>query len=359
MERDDCNTLRDQVIDAIAAKQTLRISGGGSKCFMLGEGEKVVLSVAEHRGITAYNPTEMVLTARAGTSVAEIENTLHERGQMLPSESPAFDAKATLGGTVASAFCGPRAPFAGSLRDIVLGCKMLNGKGEVLSFGGQVLKNVAGYDISRLLVGSYGILGVILEVSFKVLPKPAAEITLAFEKASLQQALAFSNKLIHTALPVSAACYHEGMLLVRISGNETTVQNVRVELGGETVSNDFWSRLGNLKLPFFADDTLPLWRLNLPAATPELALEGSWLSDWNGAQRWYRGLESAEQLRQQCHAAGGQATCFRRIESNSGGSDPVATFQPLESHLMAWHQQLKAAFDPHGLFNTNLMYAGL
>ena len=353
IKRDATNALQNQVVEAMAAKQKLYISGGGSKGFMLGEGQGVALNLAEHGGITAYNPTEMVLTARAGTSIAEIKRVLGEQGQMLPSESPAFDGVATLGGTVATSFCGPRAVFAGSMRDIVLGCKMLNGKGEVLSFGGQVLKNVAGYDISRLLVGSYGMLGAILEVSMKVLPRPAAEITLAFEKASWQQALAFSNELIRAALPVSAACYYDGLLRVRISGNETTVKNVSAALGGEVVDNKFWTQLGNLKLAFFADDKRSLWRLNVPATTPELALEGSWLTDWNGAQRWYRGLEPAEQVRSLCHAAGGQATYI------TGGSESVATFQPLESHLMEWQRRLKTAFDPHGLFNSNVMYAGL
>ena len=353
MERDDSNALREEVVAAIAAKQKLHISGGGSKRFMLGEGEGAMLSIVEHSGITAYNPTEMVLTARAGTSIAEIDCALRQQGQMLPSESPDMNAKATLGGTVAAGFSGPRAAFAGSLRDIVLGCKMLNGKGELLSFGGQVLKNVAGYDISRLLVGSYGILGVILEVSMKVLPAPAAETTLAFDKADLQQALTFSNKLIQAALPVSAVCHQDGALLVRISGNENTVQSVRADIGGETVSDDFWSQLGNLQLPFFAHTALPLWRMNLPATTPSLALEGNWLTDCNGAQRWYRGLDSAEKIRSLCRAAGGQATYIK------GGSERIETFQPLESSVLRWHQQLKAAFDPHGLFNTKRMYAGL
>ncbi len=353
MEHDDSNAMREQVVEAIAVKQKLRIIGGGSKRFMLGEREGAALSIAEHSGITAYNPTEMVITARAGTTIAEIDSALREQGQMLPSESPDLNNKATLGGTVAAGFSGPRAAFAGSLRDIVLGCKMINGKGEVLSFGGQVLKNVAGYDISRLLVGSYGILGVILEVSMKVLPLPAAEVTLTFEKTSLQQALAFSNKLIDDAVPVSAVCHQEGALLVRISGNEATVKSVRAEIGGETVSNDFWSQLGNLELPFFADKTLPLWRINLPASTANLALEGNWLTDCNGAQRWYRGAAPADEIRKLCSVAGGQATYIM------GGSEQVETFQPLESNLLRWHQQLKTAFDPYNLFNTKLMYAGL
>ncbi len=353
MDRDDTAALQQRVVAAIAAQQKLSIAGGGSKQFMLKAGEGVALSIAEHSGITAYNPTEMVLTARAGTTIAEIESVLLEQSQMLPSESPGFGAKATLGGTVASSFCGPRAAFAGSLRDIVLGCKLLNGKGEVLSFGGQVLKNVAGYDISRLLVGSYGILGVLLEVSIKVVPRPAAEITLAVEKASLQQALAFSNKLICAALPVSAVCFYDGLMRLRISGNEATVQSLPAALGGEVVSNHFWAQLSNLELPFFADSARPLWRLNLPATTPVLALEGSWLTDCNGAQRWYRGPECAEKIRSLCHAAGGQAMYIK------DGSDKIATFQPLESNLVRWHQQLKLAFDPHRLFNSDVMYPDL
>lgn len=353
MAHDRAVELQQRVVDAIAARQQLRISGGDSKRFMLNAGEGEALCVAGHYGITNYNPTEMVITARAGTSIAEVERVLAEQGQTLPSESPAFDGEATLGGTVAAGFCGPRNAFAGSLRDIVLGCKIINGKGHLLSFGGQVLKNVAGYDISRLMVGSYGILGVILEVSMKVLPKPAAEITLAIEKESLRQALAFSNQLIRKALPVSAVCYHDGVLSVRISGNELTTNHAREEIGGETASNDFWWQLGNLKLPFFAGDAEPLWRLNLPATMPSLNLEGGWLVDWNGAQRWYRGSEPAEHIRSLCKKAGGHATFIK------GGNQEVERFQPLDSGVMRWHQQLKSAFDPHGLFNTNLMYKSL
>lgn len=353
MEQDHTTDLQEQVLEAVTAKQKLRIRGGDSKRFLLDAGEGSPLHVTAHCGVVDYNPTEMVITARAGTPLTQIENVLQRQGQMLPSESPVFDGAATLGGTVAAGVCGSRSPFAGSLRDIMLGCKMINGKGEVLSFGGQVLKNVAGYDVSRLLVGSYGILGVILEVSMKVLPRPAAEITLALEKESLQQALDLSNKLIRKALPISAVCYHDGRLVVRTSGNERTINIVCEEIGGDTVENDFWCQLGNLKLPFFAAETEPLWRLNLPATTSTLPLGGKWLVDWNGAQRWYRGFEPADRIRRLCQTAGGHATLIK------GGSEKAETFQPLASGLMRWHQQLKTAFDPQRLFNANLMYTDL
>ncbi|MGI9286271.1 MAG: glycolate oxidase subunit GlcE [Pseudomonadales bacterium] len=353
MEHDQTAHLQQQVIEAVTAKQKLRIRGGDSKRFLCDAGEGSPLNMTTHCGVVDYNPTEMVITARAGTRLTEIKHVLQGQGQMLPSESPTFGGSATLGGTVAARVCGSRSPFAGSLRDIVLGCKMINGKGEVLSFGGQVLKNVAGYDVSRLLVGSYGILGAILEVSMKVLPRPAAEITIALEKKSLQHALELSNKLIGNALPLSAACYHDGRLLVRISGNERTINVVCEEIGGDTVDNDFWSQLSNLKLPFFAGETQPLWRLNLPAMTSTLPLGGKWFIDWNGAQRWYRGYEPADRIRSLCQTAGGHATLIK------GGGKEADIFQPLDSGLMLWHQQLKAAFDPHRVFNANLMYADL
>lgn len=353
MREDHTAELQAQVNDAIAANQQLRISAGGSKRFLFNAGAGVPLNVALHKGVVYYDPTEMVITARAGTSLAEVESALRKHGQMLSSENPAFDGQATLGGTVAAGLCGPRSPFAGSLRDIVLGCKMINGKGEALSFGGQVLKNVAGYDISRLMVGSCGILGIILEVSIKVIPRPESEITLALKKESLRNALELSNELIRQAVPVSAVCYHDGKLVIRISGNQRTVSTLREQVGGEVIDNHFWSRLGNLKLPFFTADSEPLWRLIVPATSPALALQGQWLIDWNGAQRWYRGTEPADHIRNLCQAVGGYATCFR------SGAEVEETFHPLESGLMRWHQQLKQAFDPQRLFNADLMYSGL
>lgn len=350
----DCSIeLQQQILAAAESRHALRIVGGASKSFMLKGDEGIALRVADHSGITDYQPTEMVITARAGTPLSELENALHAQGQLLPSESPSFAGKATLGGTVASALNGPRSAFAASLRDIVLGCKLINGRGEILSFGGRVIKNVAGYDVSRLMVGSWGILGVLLEVSLKVLPKPHAEITLAVEMESPAQALAFANKLIDSSLPISAVSFFEGLLRMRVSGNEVTVKNVREKIGGELVDGAFWWQLAHLELPFFSGEAPALWRLSLAANTPTLPLSGDWLIDQNGAQRWYRGSEPAARIRELCQQAGGHATYVK------GDNEDIPTFHPLDSQLMAWHQRLKEAFDPHRLFNANLMYPGL
>ncbi len=347
MDRDLSTTLAETVREAAEKRTPLHLLGAGTKAFYGPPAEGRPLAVAAHRGIVSYEPTELVMTARAGTPLAEIEQALAERRQMLGFEPPHFGAGATLGGTIACGFSGPRRPYAGSARDFVLGVRIIDGKGECLRFGGQVMKNVAGYDVARLMTGSLGTLGVLLEVSLKVLPRPAAELTLALPMDA-GEAIRRMNELARRPLPLSAACHIGDTLYIRLSGSETAVKAARLRLGGEIVEKGeaFWLRVREHTHGFFALDTpIPLWRLSVPPATPPLDLPGKWIHDWGGAQRWLRSEEPGETIRRAARAAGGYATLFR------GGRTTDIVFQPLPPALAALHRRLKEAFDPAGILN--------
>ena len=343
--------LQSQVRQAAKEKRKLNIVGGGSKTFLgrVDAGEK--LDVSKHAGIIDYDPRELVITARAGTSLHEIEKTLADTGQMLPFEPPHFGESATLGGTIASGLSGPRRPFAGAARDYVLGCKLLNSKGEIMRFGGQVMKNVAGYDVSRLMAGAYGTLDVLLEISLKVLPRPAASVTL-FHECSASDAVQFMSGLLSKPLPVDGACYYKGQCYVRLSGSEQSVKEAQKKLPGEMLSprSHFWQRLREHELSFFINIDKPLWRIAVKPATAPLPIEGEWLLDWGGAQRWlWRDIE-VDKIRSVVQQHGGHATLFR------GGDRESDVFQPLAKPLQLLHQRLKASFDPDRIFNPGRMY---
>jgi glycolate oxidase FAD binding subunit len=351
IDRDLTPELAEQVREAAKRATPLRILGGGTKSFYSsGPVEGRTLSVVAHRGIVSYEPTELVITARAGTPLAEIEQALAERRQMLGFEPPHFGPGATLGGTIACGLSGPRRPYAGAARDFVLGVRILNGKGECLRFGGQVMKNVAGYDVARLMAGALGTLGVLLEVSLKVLPRPAVELTLALPMDAAE-AIRRMNELAGRPLPLSAACHLGDTLYIRLSGSETAVKAARQRIGGEPVAQDeaFWLRVREHTHGFFAGDLgIPLWRLSVPPATPPLELPGKWMLDWGGAQRWLRSPAPAEEIFEAARAAGGYATCWR----GGGGQN---RFQPLPPALAALHRRLKAAFDPAGILNPGCL----
>jgi glycolate oxidase FAD binding subunit len=349
---DASGELQEIVGEANTTKTPLAIRGGGSKGFF---GRSVAGTIDEvwvggHQGVVNYEPTELVLTARAGTPLHEIESVLAEAGQMLPFEPPHFGPKATLGGTLACGLSGPRRPYAGAARDFILGTRILNSRGEALSFGGEVMKNVAGYDVSRLMVGALGTLGILLEASLKVLPKPAQELTLE-QELTTQEAIATMNAWACRPLPVSAACYDGERLYVRLSGAPAGVRAARTQVGGEQRQDGeaFWAALREHTQPFFSGAT-PLWRISVPALTPPLAVSGSWLLDWGGAQRWLRTEERPETIRRAATDAGGHATLFR------GGDRTGEVFHPLAPGLARLHRQLKSAFDPNGLFNPQRMY---
>ncbi|MEO6697560.1 MAG: glycolate oxidase subunit GlcE [Gammaproteobacteria bacterium] len=350
MTADISASLQDRVREAAAHKTPLQILGGNTKHFYGRAINGTPLPVREHCGIISYQPSELVITARGGTPLAEIEAALAEHKQMLAFEPPHFGPSATLGGAIACGLSGPRRPYAGAARDFVLGVKILNGKGEILKFGGEVMKNVAGFDVSRLMAGALGTLGVLLEISLKVLPRPQTELTLSFD-ATPQDAIAMLNAWKTRPLPLSAACYDGESLRVRLSGSDTAVRVAHHKIGGivEDEGNAFWERIREHQHGFF-NDSAPLWRLSVPPATAPLNLPGHWLIDWSGAQRWLKNPLPAEVIRETVARLGGHATLFRNGERKG------QVFHPLPSAMLALHKRLKAAFDPHGILNPGHLY---
>lgn len=347
-QADTSAALLEQVNHALHSGTPLRIQGGNSKAFLGRPVEGEVLDTRSHRGIVSYDPTELVITARAGTPLRELEAALDEAGQMLTCEVPHFTDDATVGGMVAAGLSGPRRPWSGAVRDLVLGTRLVTGFGKQLRFGGEVMKNVAGYDLSRLLAGSFGCLGVITEVSLKVLPKPRQCISLRLE---MDSALAL-KKLAdwgQQPIPISGASHDGRALHLRLEGGEGSVASARERLGGELLEAGYWRDLNEQRLAFFADSQ-PLWRLSLPNNCAPLNLPGEQLIDWGGAQRWLKSDADAEHIRQVVAAVGGHATCF-----TAGRCD--SPFQPLAAPLLRYHRQLKTQLDPKGIFNPGRLYA--
>ncbi len=344
--------LSEAVRAAGRSKRALRLRGGGTKDFYGQALEGELLDTRGYSGIVAYDPSELVITARCGAKLGEIETAMSERRQMLAFEPPHFGEAATLGGMVAAGLSGPRRQAAGALRDFVLGVKIMDGRGEVLAFGGQVMKNVAGYDVSRLMAGSLGTLGIILEVSLKALPLPAAEATLRLELPE-DKAIETFNKWGGKPLPISASAWTGGELGVRLSGATAAVAAARKKIGGELVGPEqgerFWTGIREQTDPFFRIDA-PLWRISVPSATPPLKLPGEPLIEWGGALRWLCSRADARTVREAAKRARGHATLFR------GGDKSVGVFQPLAPALMKIHKELKREFDPQGIFNCGRMY---
>lgn len=343
------DSARERVRAAAARGTALRIRGSGSKDFYGGALVGDVLDTRGHSGIVAYDPSELVLTVRAGTPLAEVEATLAASGQCLAFEPPHFGAQATIGGCVAAGLSGPRRVQAGSVRDFLLGATLMDGTGEVLRFGGQVMKNVAGFDTFRLQAGALGTLGLLLELSFKVLPRPEASLTRVFE-ADAASAIETMNRLAGQPLPITAACHLEGRLYLRLSGNEAAVRTAASTLGGSEDADGeaFWAALREQRLPFFEGEK-PLWRLAVKSTTAPLAELGDELIDWGGAQRWLRSTASAERIRAEATKAGGHATRFR-------SDDRSEVFQRPTPALMALQQRLKRSFDPAGVFNPGRLF---
>ena len=343
---------------AAASKSPLTIRGGGSKDFYGGLATGDVLDTRAWSGIVDYDPTELVITARAGTPLAEIEATMRASGQMLAFEPPHFGhgdgTAATLGGCIAAGLSGPRRPHGGAARDLVLGVRILDGKGDDLAFGGRVMKNVAGFDVARLMTGALGTLGVLLEVSVKCLPLPKTETTRVFE-CPVADAIRWSNAWAGQALPVSATCYHDGRLSVRLSGAGPAVKAAVATLGGDGLANPdaadiFWRGVRDHAHPYFAAAIAagaPLWRLSVKPTAPHADLGGEQLIEWGGALRWLIGgaPDDAARLRAWAREHGGHATLFH------AASRPRDPFHPLPPTIAALHRRLKAVFDPAGILN--------
>ncbi len=372
--------LIDQVRAAATSGTPIRIRGGGSKDFYGGLLHGEVLDTRALIGITSYEPSELVVTVRAGTSLAELEAALAEKGQCLPFEPPHYQlghltaatATATVGGMVACALSGPARATAGGVRDYMLGVQILNGRAELLTFGGQVMKNVAGYDVSRLMAGSMGTLGVITEVSLKVLPVPPAEATLRFH---LDEATALRklNEWAGQPLPLNASSWvvndGVGTLYLRLRGAvaavDAAITRLLKEVPGERVDSPQtsadWSAARDLRLPWFTDGFArgdDLWRLSVPQTSAPLNV-GATMIDWLGGQRWVWAPAgdgaSAQKLRTAANAAGGNATLFVAVHADSKKS--IAVFDPLKPPLDTIHHRLKAEFDPANIFGRNRMFA--
>ena len=361
MNSDISQQLAQQVQHAFEQKTALSIVGGNSKAFYGRIDERTAsaetLDVSGHCGVLSYEPTELVITARAGTPLAEIETLLDNNGQMLPFEPPAFADGATIGGTIACNLSGPRRASAGAARDLVLGCKIINGKGEIMTFGGEVMKNVAGYDVSRLMAGAMGTLGVLLEVSLKVLPKPEMEATQQFA-CSPSEALDKIHNWSQTPLPISASSYHGAVLRVRFSGATKAVNAAIGTVGGETMADaqQYWHQLKEHQLDFFTDDK-PLWRISVASDIESLELPAEYdgddcLYEWGGALRWLKSDVPAEVIQRAAAELDGHAVLFRQ---NGHGS----IFQPLTPGMMRIHQNLKQAFDPENILNPGKLYPGM
>ena len=378
--------LIEQVHAASARGTTLRIRGGGSKDFLGIPSSGEVLDTRGLTGIVSYEPSELVVTVRAGTPLTELEDALAEQGQCLPFEPPHFSltpgaGPATVGGMVSAGLSGPARASVGCVRDYVLGAQLLNGCGELLTFGGQVMKNVAGYDVSRVLAGARGSLGVITEVSLKVLPMVPAEATLVFE---LPQAPALEQ--LHRwgaqPLPLNASCWvlddtadrPKELLFVRLRGAiaavEAACQRLLAELPGQRMDNAVaipdWQACRDLRLPFFAAPPasgLALWRLSVAQTAPVLDLPGPTLVEWHGGLRWVWAAPSeADRLRTLAQNAGGHATLFwapgvaSDVASDAASGQPHLRHTPVAPAVAAIHQRLKAEFDPAGVFNPGQVF---
>jgi glycolate oxidase FAD binding subunit len=354
--------LVEQLQAARADKTALDIRGGGTKAFYGGPPSGEPLDVTRLAGISSYEPSELVVTVRAGTPLADLEEALAEKGQCLPFEPPRFAPGGTVGGMVAAGLAGPARAAVGGVRDYVLGAKLLNGRAELLGFGGTVMKNVAGYDVSRVLAGSMGILGVICEVSLKVLPVAPATLTLRLEMDAAT-AIRRLNEWGGQPLPLNASAWWEGMLVLRLSGAGAAVRAAQAKIGGEVVdpmlAAGFWQGLRDHGDEFFVgalravEGGASLWRLSVPATTPPLALSGEQLVEWGGAQRWICTTAPAATLRQAAAAVGGHAMLFRATDKSADA------FAPLALPLDRIHRELKRAFDPDGLFNAGRLVPGL
>jgi FAD/FMN-containing dehydrogenase len=397
--------LIDQVLAARRDRTTLDIRGAGTKAFYGGPARGEPLEVRALAGISSHEPTELVVTVRAGTPLQDLEAALAQHGQCLAFEPPRFadpgsdadtdadvdadvdtDADTdsgiggmlggtrggTVGGMVAAGLAGPARAAVGGVRDHLLGATLLNGRGEVLSFGGQVMKNVAGYDVSRVLAGSMGVLGVILEVSLKVLPVPTAFTTLAFDvdEAGALQRL---NGWRRQPLPIHASSWHAGRLMLRLAGARAAVRAACEQLsgpqGGRAVDGNeaaaWWRGVRDQRLPFFRlrPEALArgeaLWRLSVPAATPCLRSPGDSFIEWGGALRWVRSTAPTAQMRALAAQAGGHATRMRAAAPSPDAGALSDAFAPLPAVLMRVHQGLKQAFDPDRVFNPGRLYPEL
>jgi len=339
--------IDDLDIEAELSTQVAAVAAGGGAIEICGGGSKRFYGAA----VEDYDPAELVITLRAGCRLQDVEALLASNRQMFGFEPPHFAPQATIGGMVASGLAGPRRAFSGSIRDFVLGAKLLDGNGQVLQFGGRVIKNVAGFDLSRLLAGSLGTLGIILEVSIRVIPMFLRETTLVFEHESADDHIRWINELGSKPYPISAAVWHAGSSHIRLSASEQGVEQAIVELGGDRVEFD-WVGLREQSHDFF-DVSVPLTCISLPPTTEDIVPKRSQLIEWGGARRWLSGEVKIDKLREKANRLAGSVCAFR------GHDAGTARFQALAPAMLKLQRSIKSSFDPAGVFNHGKIYPGL
>jgi len=347
--------ILEQVRHALATLEPVCIRGGGTKDFYGLPSSGTRLETRSYTGVVSYEPTELVVTARAGTPLRDLQALLARQGQCLAFEPPHFGDDATLGGCVAAGLAGPARQAAGGVRDFVLGAKVIDGHGQILSFGGTVMKNVAGYDVSRLFCGSLGTLGVLLEVSLKVLPVAPATISLSFEMEEAG-AISILNRWAAQALPLTASAWHAGRLTVRLGGSQAAIKAAHSRLGGEVVdpaqAEQLWCGVREQTHDFFRNP-VSLWRLSLPSSALPVGLPGLQFIEWGGALRWLKTDVTAVAIRARAQSLGGHATLFR---ADAATRQRLGVFTPQEAINALIHSRIKTQFDPSDIFNRGRMY---
>ncbi|MBT3206026.1 MAG: glycolate oxidase subunit GlcE [Gammaproteobacteria bacterium] len=350
MPYDISQQICEQVKHAQQGAQPISIHGSHSHDFMLPEfAESMQLNLNEHQGIVDYQPTELTVTALSGTRLEEIQQTLATEHQRLATDFPVYTAEATLGGAVSIGHTGSSRPYYGAIRDHILGASLVNTSGEIMHFGGKVMKNVAGYDVSRLLTGTRGTLGPILEITLKVQPLPEQQSTLSIDLDE-NAAIEIMNRLAGQSLPISASVYFNHTLFIRLEGTEAGIQQARKTINGTEVDDgvSFWSSIQQQNHDFF-NSSLPIWRVIVPASTPGLQLQNQQQSliDWCGGLRWVQASEITQADITYIAERGGYIESFR-------GSKPMQQAELMSPLQKQMHAKIKSAFDPDKLFNPKL-----
>jgi glycolate oxidase FAD binding subunit len=347
---DNSKNFQQQVEQALKNNTALSIHGARSHHFLLGDyAEAEVIDMTSHHGIIDYQPSELTLTARAGTPLNDIRAALAEQHQRLPTDFPQQRDDATLGGAVAIGHSGSGRPFLGAIRDHVLGVHLLTGSGETVRCGGQVMKNVAGYDVSRLLAGSRGTLGIMLDITLKVLPAPEQQITLAFDMDE-NAAIRHMNELAGRSLPINACAYVDGQMLLRLEGTQSGIAAAQQKLGAEWLPDSpaLWDSLQRQTHEFFTPEQA-LWRIIVPATAPRLELENEHQSliDWCGGLRWIHADEITQSDFIHISNLGGYLENYR-------GATPTRPQDLMTPRQRDMQQRIQRAFDPANIFNPQL-----
>lgn len=347
---DHRNEIASTIQDAYQQHKSLYIAAGNSKQFYGRDIQAESLSLAGHTGIIEYEPSELYITARSGTTLQEIQETISQQNQILPCEPPQFASTATIGGVIACGLSGPRRINAGSVRDCILGTEIINGKGEYLHFGGRVMKNVAGYDVSRLMCGALGTLGALMTITLRLLPKPADEETLVLTLDE-KNAIDLMNQWANTPIPISATFYDGKELYIRLSSSSSAIEACKSKIGGEVLndSEKFWHSIKEHSHEFFNNNKL-LWRISVPPNTKAINISGDSAIEWNGALRWYITDDNETAIRTEAERVGGTANLFN-------GKITEQVFHPLSETSMKLHKKLKQVFDPAGILNPGKMFA--